>query len=141
MKVGISTATLFLKKNNEEALPLFASWGVPCAEVFLTSFCEYAPSFAEQLAAVRGDVEIHSLHVLNTQFEPQLYADHPRVRGGRISSALRGALFRAHPAGAKLYVSRRGAHQAHVQGKSCKVCAADGGNFSILPRQGRASVL
>ena len=80
MKVGISTATLFLKKNNEEALPLFASWGVPCAEVFLTSFCEYAPSFAEQLAAVRGDVEIHSLHVLNTQFEPQLYADHPRVR-------------------------------------------------------------
>ena len=80
MKVGISTATLFLKKNNEEALPLFASWGVPCAEVFLTSFCEYTPSFAEQLAAVRGDVEIHSLHVLNTQFEPQLYADHPRVR-------------------------------------------------------------
>ena len=79
MKVGISTASLFLRKNNEEALPLFDAWGVPCAEVFLTSFCEYAPAFARTLAAAKGGVEIHSVHVLNTQYEPQLYAEHPRV--------------------------------------------------------------
>ena len=79
MQVGISTASLFLRRNNEEALPLFSEWGVPCAEVFLTSFCEYAPSFAEQLAANRGTTRIHSVHVLNTQYEPQLYAEHPRV--------------------------------------------------------------
>ena len=79
MKVGISTASLFLRKNNEEALPLFDRWGVPCAEVFLTSFCEYAPAFARTLAAAKGGVEIHSVHVLNTQYEPQLYAEHPRV--------------------------------------------------------------
>ncbi len=79
MKVGISTASLFLRKNNEEALPLFDAWGVPCAEVFLTSFCEYTPAFAQTLAAAKGKVEIHSVHVLNTQFEPQLYAEHPRV--------------------------------------------------------------
>ena len=79
MKVGISTASLFLRKNNEEALPLFDAWGVPCAEVFLTSFCEYAPAFAHTLAAAKGGVEIHSVHVLNTQYEPQLYAEHPRV--------------------------------------------------------------
>ena len=79
MKVGISTASLFLRKNNEEALSLFDRWGVPCAEVFLTSFCEYAPAFARTLAVAKGGVEIHSVHVLNTQYEPQLYAEHPRV--------------------------------------------------------------
>ena len=51
MKVGISTASLFLRKNNEDALPLFDAWGVPCAEVFLTSFCEYTPVFAQTLAS------------------------------------------------------------------------------------------
>lgn len=59
---------------------MFSAWGIPYAEVFLTSFCEYRPAFAEQLAAGKGSVEVHSVHVLNTQFEPQLYAEHPRVR-------------------------------------------------------------
>ena len=79
MQIGISTASLFLKRNNEDALPLLSEWGVPCAEVFLTSFCEYAPSFAQTLAARKGNTAVHSVHVLNTQFEPQLYAEHPRV--------------------------------------------------------------
>lgn len=78
--VGISTATLFQRLYNEEALALFAERGVPCAEVFLTSFCEYKPSFARKLEACKGEVAIHSVHVLNTQFEPQLYSEHPRIR-------------------------------------------------------------
>ena len=41
MQAGISTATLFLRRNNEDALALFSEWGVPVCEVFLTSFCEY----------------------------------------------------------------------------------------------------
>ena len=40
MQIGISTASLFLKRNNEDALPLLSEWGVPCADDFLTSFCE-----------------------------------------------------------------------------------------------------
>lgn len=80
MKAGISTASLFLRENNEDALPIFASWGVETAEVFLTSFCEYEPSFSKQLVARKGNVNVHSVHVLNTQFEPQLYAEHPRVK-------------------------------------------------------------
>ena len=80
MKIGISTASLFLRRNNEDALPLFDSWGVACAEVFLTSFSEYVPSFSRTLAERKGSVLVHSVHVLNTQFEPQLYAQHPRVR-------------------------------------------------------------
>lgn len=81
MQAGISTATLFLRRNNEDALALFSEWGVPVAEVFLTSFCEYDPAFARLCAERKGRVQVHSVHVLNTQFEPQLYAKHPRVTG------------------------------------------------------------
>lgn len=102
MKVGISTASLFLRKNNEEALPLFDAWGVPCAEVFLTSFCEYAPAFAHTLAAAKGGVEIHSVHVLNTQYEPQLYAEHPRVLED-ANGWLREVLSSANILGARNY--------------------------------------
>ena len=102
MKAGISTASLFLRKNNEEALPLFDAWGVPCAEVFLTSFCEYAPAFAHTLAAAKGGVEIHSVHVLNTQYEPQLYAEHPRVLED-ANGWLREVLSSANILGARNY--------------------------------------
>ena len=79
MQAGVSTATLFLRRNNEDALALFKEWGVPVAEVFLTSFSEYDPAFAQLCAERKGEVKVHSVHVLNTQFEPQLYAAHPRV--------------------------------------------------------------
>lgn len=80
MIAGVSTATFFLRLNNEDSVPLLSEWGVGCAEVFLTSFSEYAPSFARELARSKGGLPVHSVHVLNTQFEPQLYAAHPRVR-------------------------------------------------------------
>lgn len=102
MRAGISTATLFLRKNNEDALPLFAEWGVKCAEVFLTSFSEYEPSFARTLAERKGGVGVHSVHVLNTQFEPQLYAEHPRVKADAFGW-LDKAMCSARILGAKYY--------------------------------------
>ena len=80
MRSGVSTASLFLRKNNEEALPLLHTLGVNVAEVFLTSFSEYDEEFGRLLNAVKGDLELFSAHVLNTQFEPQLFAVHERVR-------------------------------------------------------------
>ena len=79
MKAGISTATLFLRLNNEDTLPLFSEWGVGVCEVFLTSFSEYSAKFARLLSSVKGNTQVHSVHVINTQFEPQLYAEHPRI--------------------------------------------------------------
>ncbi len=81
MQTGISTATLFKRRFNEDALARFAEWGVQTTEVFLTSFSEYDAQFAHELAARKGALPVHSVHVLNTQFEPQLYNDHPRVKG------------------------------------------------------------
>ena len=80
MKVGISTATLFLRKYNEEALSLFDEWGIKETEVFLATFSEYEPTFAARLKEQKGSVRVHSVHMLNTQFEPQLYNDHPRAK-------------------------------------------------------------
>ena len=81
MQTGISTASLFMRKNNEEALPLLNDLGVKTAEVFLTSFSEYGKEFGELLAKVKGDLTINSVHALNTEFEPQLFSAHPRVKG------------------------------------------------------------
>ena len=80
MKTGVSTASLFLRKNNEEALPFLQKLGVQTAEVFLTSYCEYGLPFADTLLKNKGDLDINSVHILNTQFEPQLFNAHPRAR-------------------------------------------------------------
>ena len=80
MQVGVSTASLFLRENNEHALPLLEKLGVKTAEVFLTSFSEYGYPFADILKESKGGLFINSVHDLNTNFEPQLFAVHPRVR-------------------------------------------------------------
>ncbi|MBO5363507.1 MAG: sugar phosphate isomerase/epimerase, partial [Clostridia bacterium] len=61
-------------------MPLLENLGVKNAEVFLTSFCEYGYPFAELLAQRKGQVNVNSVHALNTQFEPQLFNDHPRTK-------------------------------------------------------------
>ena len=80
MQVGVSTASLFERKNNEDALPLLDRLGIPVAEVFLTSFSEYGKEFASLLKERKGQVCVNSVHILNTQFEPQLFSSHPRVK-------------------------------------------------------------
>ena len=102
MRAGISTASLFQRLNNEDALPLYAEWGVKNAEVFLTSFSEYSPSFARTLSSRQGGVSVHSVHVINTQFEPQLYSEHPRIKADSFAW-LKKAMTSAKILGAKYY--------------------------------------
>lgn len=80
MKTGVSTASLFMRKYNEDALPLLNELGVKNAEVFLTSFSEYGKEFGALLAERKGNLFINSVHDLNTEFEPQLFNAHPRVK-------------------------------------------------------------
>ena len=80
MQIGISTASLFMRLYNEDAIALISEWGAQTSEVFLTSFCEYEPSFAKALLQKKGKLHVNSVHVLNTQFEPQLFSAHPRVK-------------------------------------------------------------
>ena len=80
MQVGISTATLFNRKPTEQALEFFAQNNIQCAEVFLESYCEYNNEFGKLLANKKGEVKVHSVHTLTTQFEPQLYSINERAQ-------------------------------------------------------------
>ena len=80
MQTGISTASLFGRYNTEDALPLLNEHGVKCAEVFLESFCEYNKEFGKLLSSRKGDISIHSVHTLTTQFESTLYSFNERAQ-------------------------------------------------------------
>lgn len=80
MKTGISTAAFYLRRENEEAFPLLKELGSDCTEMFFTSFSEYKPSFSESILPQKGKIDVHSVHVLTSQIEPQLFNPHPKVR-------------------------------------------------------------
>ncbi len=102
MQAGISTASLFLRQMNEEALDYFSQWNIQNAEVFYTSFSEYKPNFSSMLSERKGNVNVHSVHVLNTQFEPQLYGAHPRAKADAFA-LLDEVMTSAQILGAKYY--------------------------------------
>ena len=80
MKTGISTASLFGRMYTEQALKFLSENKVDTCEVFLESYCEYDPEFAPVLIKNKGKLDVHSVHTLTTQFEPQLYSLNDRAR-------------------------------------------------------------
>lgn len=102
MKLGISTASLFVRKTTEDALQFLSDNKVDVAEVFLESYCEYKEDFGRLLKTVKGDTEIHSVHVLTTQFEPQLYSINERAKADSFK-LLDEAMSTAEQINAKYY--------------------------------------
>lgn len=80
MKLGFSTASFFGKTLTEDSFDLIRSLEVEFCEVFLTTFSEYEESFIDLLLQRKGDLKVHSVHSLNTQFEPQLFGRADRTR-------------------------------------------------------------
>jgi len=76
MLLGISTASLNGKLNTEDALKWIGDIGADCVEIFLTTYSEYRPRFAETLLKAKqsSGVTVSSMHTLNTQFEGQLFS-------------------------------------------------------------------
>ena len=80
MEIGISTASLFVRKTTEDALQYLSEQKVPVAEVFLSTYLEYTRAFGSLLKSRLGPcTKVHSVHTLTTQFEPQLYSVNPRA--------------------------------------------------------------
>lgn len=73
MRIGISTASYFGKLLTEDAVLEIKETGAPVCEVFLTTYSEYKPAFGDLLKSRAKGIEVHSIHTLNTNFEPQLY--------------------------------------------------------------------
>lgn len=80
MQTGISTASLFGRMPTEDALKFLSDNKISCAEVFLESFCEYKKDFGQLLKSVKGELSVHSVHTLTTQFEPTLYSINERAK-------------------------------------------------------------
>lgn len=80
MKIGISTASLFARKNTEDALEFLSKSGADVTEIFLESYCEYNRDFGKILKERKGNIEVHSVHTLTTQFEPQLFSLNERAK-------------------------------------------------------------
>ena len=80
MRTGVSTASLFLRANTEDAMTVLEGMGVKTVEVFLGTFSEYGYPFANVLKEKKGNLNVNSVHDLNTQFEPQLFNMHPRAK-------------------------------------------------------------
>ena len=99
---GVSTASLFMREMNEDALTVLNDLGVRSTEIFLTTLSEYGEEFARLLASRKGSLQVNSVHLLNTQFEPQLFGGHPRAKADAFG-ILRGAMASAHIFGARYY--------------------------------------
>ena len=80
MRVGISTASLFNRVPTESAFDVLRQMRVDTTEVFLNTFSEYEKPFADALVARKGTINVHSVHALSTQFEPQLFTTNARVQ-------------------------------------------------------------
>ena len=102
IKTGISTASLFLRDVTEDAVEFLSKSGVKTAEVFLSTYQGYTAAFGEIVNAKKGDMEINSVHVLNTQYEPQLYSLNPRAKEDAFS-ILGNSMAAAKAFGAKYY--------------------------------------
>ncbi len=86
MNVGISTASLFNRAFNEDALPIIDRMGADVVEIFLESFCEYTVEFATLLKSRLGNLKVHSVHTVNTNYEPQLFSSNPRSYNDAIET-------------------------------------------------------
>ncbi|MBQ9710254.1 MAG: sugar phosphate isomerase/epimerase [Clostridia bacterium] len=80
MEIGISTASLFLRQYNEDALVTLNELDSRVCEVFLETYSEYTEEYAKLLLEKRGNLKVHSIHTLNTHFEPQLFSPNDRAR-------------------------------------------------------------
>ena len=79
MKTGISTASLFLRQELEQAFETIKGMGADCVEVFYNTFYEYRPEFSQKLDA--SGIEVGSVHINTHQIEHSLFSPSRRVRG------------------------------------------------------------
>lgn len=103
MEIGVSTASLFVRKTTEDALAYLCEKNIPVTEVFLSTYREYNGAFGKVLRSrMSGSTKVHSVHTLTTQFEPQLYSVNPRAADDSFE-ILDGVLAAAREIGAKYY--------------------------------------
>lgn len=82
MEVALSTASFYPDALTEEAVRFFPGLSTGTAEIFLGSYSEYEENYAKMLREKLDEegVKACSIHVLSTQYEPQLFGMTDRQR-------------------------------------------------------------
>lgn len=86
VEIGISTASLFKKQYNEDAIPTLDALDARVCEIFLESYYEYNEKYANFIKPKLGNLSVHSVHTLTTQFEPTLFSDNERAYNDSIKT-------------------------------------------------------
>lgn len=102
MKLGISTASFFNRVQTESTFDFLRQMRVDTTEVFLNTYSEYEKPFVDALIPRRGNIYVHSVHCLGTQFEPQLFSGNARVRAD-AETLFRKVCYAGFMLGAKFY--------------------------------------
>lgn len=71
---------MFGREYNEDALVTLEKYDSRICEVFLETYCEYTEDYGKLLLSRKGALKVHSIHTLNTHFEPQLFSVNDRAR-------------------------------------------------------------
>lgn len=102
MKLGISTATFFLRKYNEDSIAEIKKLGGETCEVFLECPSEYTLEYGKVLFEKKGDLHVHSMHAVTMNYETELFSPLDRARNDALKS-FGGVLSIGKMLGAKFY--------------------------------------
>lgn len=102
MRLGISTASFFNRVPTESTFDYLRQMRVDTTEIFLNTYSEYEKPFVDALVQRRGNIAVHSVHCLGTQFEPQLFSANARVRAD-AENLFRKVCYAGFMLGAKFY--------------------------------------
>ncbi len=102
MEVGVSTASLFLREYNEDALVTLDELNAKTCEIFLECFSEYTEEFGRLLLSRKGNLDVHSIHVATLNFETELFSGFQRSFNDAVSW-LKKVLSTGKLLGAKCY--------------------------------------
>ena len=103
MNIGLSTACFFGKGVTEDSLRMIREAGFPVCEVFFDAPMEYDEAFYPVLLDSLGDMRVHSIHGMSSQFEPQLFSIGARQKAAAMD-VFRKTLAQVQRLGAKYYV-------------------------------------
>ena len=86
MDIGVSTATFFLRKYNEQSISEIKGLGGETCEVFLECPSEYTKEYGELLLSKKGDLKVHSMHAVTMNYETELFSSFDRALNDAMKS-------------------------------------------------------
>lgn len=104
MKIGISTASFFSKLYTEQAVEYVKAFNAETSEIFFGCTGEYYGKYSQAIidTVARVGLDVHSVHGLTNQYEPELFGLNSRaVEDAEV--IFRGLLGTANKLGAHNY--------------------------------------